>query len=335
MLSELNNFLEFSIHNQTAFAPFSININKQLKAVGNAVGVIEFVPFQSQAEQRKSKSIVLSCGVHGNETAPIELLNNMITDIINADLEVQHNVLFIIGNLPSISGETRFVEENLNRLFHYDAKNDTLEARRANELMQIVSAFFERKTKERLHYDLHTAIRPSKNEKFAVYPFIFGKPYDKRQLAFLSACDINTILLSQAPTGTFSCYSSSQHNAHSFTMELGKVMPFGENDMKKFLAIDKTLRNLISAQDVRLPKYEECPLEIYNVNQTIIKQQEDFALHFDADAPNFTAFPKGSVLASETQHVYHAQIDGEAIVFPNADVPIGQRALLTVVPYEI
>jgi succinylglutamate desuccinylase len=38
------------------------------------------------------------------------------------------------------------------------------------------------------------------------------------------------------------------------------------------------------------------------------------------------------VLASENGKDYIAEHEGEAIVFPNANVAIGQRALLTVVP---
>ena len=66
--------------------------------------------------------------------------------------------------------------------------------------------------------------------------------------------------------------------------------------------------------------------------QVINRNEEQFTLHFDDDTPNFTDYPKGTVLASETGKEYVAEQDGEAIVFPNAKVAIGQRALLTVVP---
>lgn len=334
MLSDIQNFLEYSLSNQTSFEPFSFKLNNHLEVTGPSPGVLQIAHLDTK-QNDKRKSIVLSAGVHGNESAPIELIDSIISDVLNERLAVKHNVLFIYGNLPSIVQQQRFVEENLNRLFHYQEKSDTQEAKRANELMQIVSAFFERKASERLHYDLHTAIRPSKNEKFAVYPFMHGRPYCKKQLSFLSACDVNTILLSQSPTGTFSYYSSSQHNAHAFTLELGKVRPFGQNDMSKFSVIDQTLRTLIAENDLALPRYEDCPLEIFNVNQTVIKHKDDFALHFDDAAPNFTSFDADAILASETDTVYRAQVDGEAIVFPNADVPVGQRALLTVIPYDI
>jgi succinylglutamate desuccinylase len=187
----------------------------------------------------------------------------------------------------------------------------------------------------RLHYDLHTAIRPSKNEKFAVYPFLHGKPYSKSQLALLSACDVNTILLSQSPTTTFSYYSSVNHGAHAFTVELGKVMPFGENDMTKFTALKATLLSLIRDISPKFAEFAKCPIEIFTVNQVINKHFDDFILHFADDTVNFASFSKGDILASETNTQYLAQYDGEAVVFPNANVAIGQRAILTVIPHEL
>jgi len=56
----------------------------------------------------------------------------------------------------------------------------------------------------RLHYDLHTAIRSSEIEKFAVYPYLHTRSWSKQQLAFLESCDIEAVLLSNQPAGTFS-----------------------------------------------------------------------------------------------------------------------------------
>ncbi len=282
-----------------------------------------------------TKSIILSCGVHGNETAPIEICNRLIQQILNGDFVTPHRVLFLFGNIPAIHIGKRFVEENLNRLFTKPVTSKSLEAKRAETLMQVVDEFFKPAHKHKYHYDLHTAIRPSKNEKFAVYPYLHGGKHSKEQLAFLSACEINTILLSQTPTTTFSYYSSKQHGAHAFTVELGKVMPFGQNNMHKFAKVTKQLTLLLANTDLILPGFEECPLEIYTVNQVINKQHSDFTLHFKDDLANFSTFKKGTVLATQSGNTYIAQQNGEAIVFPNADVEIGQRALLTVIPYEL
>ncbi|MDT0594142.1 succinylglutamate desuccinylase [Glaciecola petra] len=287
---------------------------------------------------KHAKSIVLSCGIHGNETAPIEICSQLVTQILNQSLLSKHRILFIFGNIDAMNKGVRFIDENLNRLFvrtNAPVLLNTYEKVRADTIKHIVDSFFNGPQSEKIHYDLHTAIRPSKHEKFAVYPFLHGREYDLEQLAFLSACDVNTILLSQSPTGTFSYYSSFYHHAHSFTVELGKVKPFGENDMRNFSAVKKQLIALLSKEQVLLKHYNDCPITVFKVNQVINREHENFSLGFSENIANFTEFDKGDVLAIENGTPINATHNGEAIVFPNAEVAIGQRALLTVIPCEL
>lgn len=300
-----------------------------------APGVIQFEP-----AQQGNKAIVYSCGVHGNETAPIEICDQLVEDILHQRVTLKHRLLVVFGNLKAMDTATRFVDENMNRLFCGEHANPKVpsnpERQRASLLERCVSDFYahSKVADTHYHYDLHTAIRASKNEKFAVYPFLHEREHDKGQLAFLAACGVRTILLSQEPATTFCYYSSVTHHAHAFTVELGKVRPFGENDMCRFAEAKASLYALATKEDYS-PEYEPENTVLYTVNQVINKQQADFVLHFDDDTPNFADFSKGTVLATETGKIYKALVDGEAIVFPNANVAIGQRALLTVVPTKL
>ncbi|NVK55449.1 MAG: succinylglutamate desuccinylase [Alteromonadaceae bacterium] len=295
-----------------------------------APGIVEITP-ATQAD----KLIVLSCGIHGNETAPIEICSDMLDEIISGSITVQHRVLMIFGNLPAMNTGERFIDENMNRLFSGAHKiGSSPERQRAKLLEDTVGQFFAKAqgNKEKLHYDLHTAIRDSKNDKFVVMPFLDdGRLPSAKQFGFLAACGVDTFLLSSAPTTTFSYFSSHQYKARGFTVELGKVRPFGENDMRSFAAARASLTALVSEPDFA-PAARMSELLIYKVNQVINRQHLDFTLHFADDVPNFTDFKQGTVLASEPGAQYVAQYDGEAIVFPNARVALGQRALLTVVP---
>lgn len=303
-----------------------------------APGIISFTPLNPGG-----KDIVLSSGVHGNETAPIEICDDLVVALLTGKLNASHRVLFLFGNLPAMDIGERFVEENMNRLFsgaHSRGPgliND--ERKRAKTLEDAIRGFYAQGDKlgqnYRCHYDLHTAIRTSKNEKFAVYPYRHGKPWKTSQLCFLLACGVNTILLSNGPTTTFSYFSSNEFDADAFTVELGKVRPFGQNDMNRFEQARKTLTALISEPELELPEYNEADFDIFTINQVINRTKEDFRLNFDDDTPNFTDFPVGYVLAEEPGTVYKVQQQGEAIVFPNANVALGQRALLTVVPTRI
>ena len=248
--------------------------NTQSNVTVSDTGIILFEPL----ERASTKDIVLSSAVHGNETAPIEICNELIQKLILGELKLTERVLFLFGNPASMNIGQRFVEENLNRLFSGGHSIDqgqgagliNKERHRAVALENAVKAFFEAGSKlsenrERFHYDLHTAIRGSKNDKFAVYPFRHGSPWKKSQLQFLLACGINTILLSHSPTTTFSYYSSNEFGADAFTVELGKVKPFGENDMEEFAKVRHVLTAFISGQDLDLLSYSADDFNIFEI----------------------------------------------------------------------
>lgn len=338
-LIEQGNFLALSRTQPELFStPHQFDLENNTHVNISDAGIIAFSPENSVAHA--TKHIVLSCGVHGNETAPIEICDELVRKILTGEITLAHRVLFLFGNLPAMDIAERFVEENMNRLFsgaHSAGEGcNNSERRRAKVLEEAVNNFFSKAQADegKYHYDLHTAIRASKNEKFAVYPYLHERNHSEGQLAFLAACGVKTILLSENPTTTFSYFSSHYHQAHAFTVELGKVQPFGHNDMSRFAEAKDAITRLIT-QETFAPEVDMSSLDIYRVNQVINKHQEDFKLHFDDDTPNFTDFKKGTVLASETGENYVAEQDGEAIVFPNAKVAIGQRAMLTVVPTEL
>jgi succinylglutamate desuccinylase len=352
-LQQSGDFLSLTLtHEWSMPAPFTFDVKHQAsnttcKVTVLDTGIIAFEPHKATS----TKDIVLSSAVHGNETAPIEICNELIQQLILGKHPLAQRVLFLFGNPASINISERFVEENMNRLFSgahsldqgHGAGLINKERERALLLENTVRDFFEQGEREsntsvkrqRAHYDLHTAIRGSKNDKFAVYPFRQGKPWKKEQLQFLLACGVSTILLSHSPTTTVSYFSSNEFDADAFTVELGKVMPFGENDMKKFSQVKETLTSLVTQESLSFKSYDESDFDIYEIFQTINRTGQQFDLNFSDDVENFTDFPKGFVLATDDGIEIKTQQEGEAIIFPNADVAIGQRALLTVIPTSI
>lgn len=356
-LQTTGDFLHLTRSHELFMAAFDFEVEcakKSSKAKVSVLdtGIIIFEPLNHTS----SKDIVLSSAVHGNETAPIEICSELIKQLILGELHLENRTLFLFGNPPSINIGQRFVEENLNRLFSGGHSQDqgqgegliNQERHRALLLEKSVKDFYENNALkegrtegyaaakcERFHYDLHTAIRGSKNDKFAVYPFRHGKPWVKEQLQFMLACGINTILFSNSPTTTFSYFSSNNFNAHAFTVELGKVKPFGENDMANFASICASLKSLISGQPLVLAEYNKDNFSFFEIDQVIDRHHQDFALHFSDEVENFTDFPIGTVIATDGSKKIKTRKQGEAIIFPNANVAVGQRALLTVVPVDI
>lgn len=333
VLFEQQDFLAQTLANPTNSLPFeqrTLDNGTQIRLLDT--GIVEV---ESAAPQ--GKNIVLSCAVHGNETAPIEIVNQLLNDILSGSVVCQHRLLLLMGNPQAMVAGTRGIEENMNRLFSgaHSKGVDSLnrERTRAKQLEQAVKSFFEAGEGERFHYDLHTAIRDSKREKFAVYPFRHGKPWRKEQIRFLAGCGVNTILLSHSPTTTFSYFSSNEFGADAFTVELGKVKPFGQNDMSRFEACLAQLRLMVANEPLMMPGLSESV--VFDVAQVINKHSEDFRFTFSDDAANFSEFAPDTVLANEDGNAIRVGDKAESIIFPNANVAIGQRALLTVVPTEI
>ena len=328
---------------------FSFTVKHQINHTTSKVTVLDtgLITFEP-VERPTSKDIILSSGVHGNETAPIEICAKLVQQLILGELELAERVLFIFGNPAAMNIAERFVEENMNRLFSGGHSIDqgagagliNKERHRALLLENTVRDFYLAgaelsDSRRRYHYDLHTAIRGAKYDKFAVYPHTHGKTRKTEQLQFLNACGVNTILLSNAPTTTFSYFSAHQFDADAFTVELGKVKPFGENDMSQFAQVQSTLEKFISGQSLNYPAYDENGFNIFVISQIINRTAENFRLNFSDDVENFTDFPIDYVLAYDGENEIKVKQHGEAIIFPNAQVSIGQRALLTVVPTSL
>lgn len=333
-------FLALSLANPVKLTAQKFLLANQTEVEIHDTGIIAFQP----ANTNTTKDIVLSCGIHGNETAPIEICAELVRDILQGTLTLQQRLLVIFGNLPAMLAEKREITENLNRLFsgHHSLGDAAMnpERLRAKAIEDYVSLFYQKTAKsetqrQRILYDLHTAIRGSRFEKFAVYPFLHGKPWHKDQFEFLQTCDVTTILLMHTPASTFSYYASNTHGAHSFTIELGKVRPFGQNDMARFIKVRQSLRDLVSLAAVATKPFVESDFALYHVSRAINKQTDAFRLNFASDVENFTSYPVGTLLATDGEIEHKVEQEGEAIIFPNANVAIGQRAMLMVVPTTV
>ncbi|MEZ5228861.1 MAG: succinylglutamate desuccinylase [Acidimicrobiales bacterium] len=296
-------------------------------------GVLTIEPLEGAASVHTS--LVLSAAIHGNETAPAEMLDRIVHDLATASLVPGVRLLAILGNPQAIVAGTRFVEENLNRLFSgvHEQRNHA-EARRAALLEHAVGEFFAAAPPQhrRLHYELHTAIRASQLERFAVFPF--GQPVDDEQLDFLRRADIHGILLDNGPSTTFSYFSSNRWGAESMTLELGRVSPLGANDPSRLAAIDACLRAVVRDgwPSPSLPPIVSDP-QVFEVEHELLRTHaSDFLLHVADDAPNFSLIEPGHRITSDPDGGIIIDGPGRRIVFPNPQVPVGQRVGLVIAP---
>lgn len=273
-------------------------------------------------------SVLASAGVHGDETAPIEMLSMLVADIANGRAPLAARMLVILGNIDAMRAGERYIEDDLNRLFSGRHANlrDSREAPRAAELERAALAFFDDAAHPKWHIDMHTAIRASVFEQFALLPHT-GAPLARAMFDWLRDARLQAVLLHREKGSTFTHFTAQEAGALACTLELGKVRPFGENDLARFAASDAALRRLIAGAAAS----ERAPLRVFTVVAQIDKHSERFVLNVASDVPNFTAFPAGTELARDGEYCYRVSHDEERIVFPNPKVKPGLRAGLMVI----
>ena len=293
-------------------------------------GVLQFEPAVSKGDA--TRSVLVSAGIHGDETAPIELLSLLIRDIAQGRVRLACRLLLILGNVQAMRESCRYIDDDLNRLFsgRHAALPQSHEAPRAAALEHIAKAFFDDASKApgaRWHIDMHTAIRASVFEQFALLPHT-GAPLSRSMFEWLRDARIAAVLLHTAKGDTYSHFTAEACGADACTLELGKVRPFGQNDLSRFAGADHAVRQLVAGEQGD----DSLPLpRVFTVIDQITKQSDAFELLLAADVANFTPFERDTLLARDGDYRYVVRHDEERIVFPNATVKPGLRAGLLVV----
>lgn len=330
----LDDFLAFTLAGDAPAAPGGVCAGGAVRWQWLGDGLLAFEPDAAAGAARAS--VLVSAGVHGDETAPIELLSMLVRDLASGALPLACRLLVALGNVPAMRAGTRYLDDDLNRLFsgrHAQAPASR-EAPRAAQLEAAAAAFFAASPAggARWHVDMHTAIRASVFEQFALLPYT-GTPPSRAMVEWLGDARIAAVLVHTAKASTYSHFTAEHCGALACTLELGKVRPFGQNDLTRFAPADRAVRRLVSgapddADDAssrpRLPR-------VFTVIDQITKQSDAFELFVAADVANFTAFPRGTVLARDGDYRYAVRHDEERIVFPNPTVKPGLRAGLLVV----
>lgn len=297
-------------------------------------GVIELAP-AAWPDARPLSSVFVSAGVHGDETAPIELLSRMLADIASGKVPLACRLGIVLGNVAAMRAECRYIDDDLNRLFcgRHAQLPDSREAPRARALEEAATRFFADATaagddtRLRWHIDMHTAIRASVFERFALLPHT-GKPPTRAMFDWLADARIEAVLLHTAKGNTYTHFTAESFGANACTLELGKVRPFGQNDLSRFAGADHAVRALVAGTSER----GAAPMpRVFTVIGQITKQSDAFELFMADDVANFTAFEQGTLLARDGDYRYTVAHDEERIVFPNRTVKPGLRAGLTVI----
>ena len=289
-----------------------------------AEGVLEIDP---PAGHDSGFDLLLSAGIHGDESAPVELLGRLLHDIAACRLQPSARLLLVLGNPAALRRGERFVECDLNRLFGgLEPSASGPEALRAVELELQVELFFGRAERRRLHLDLHAAHRASRLASFALRPWNAQRPTRER-LAGLQAAGLQALLLQDGPSASFAAFSSSRCGAEALTVELGPGTPAAP--------LEAWLRALIEGREATLGG-DPAALTLFRVARELVKRSDAFRFHPHAAPENFSELLPGSLLAEDGDgRSWLVEEAGARIVFANPRVANGQRAGLVVVPVAL
>jgi len=297
-----------------------------------APGIVTIIARQRMAGAARA-SVLVSVGVHGDETGPIDMLAQLLDALSLQPSSLAVDLMVCVGNIDAIAAARRFIDADLNRMFN--ARRAALayaaEAARADVIMDATAGFFAAAgaaaAAVRWHLDLHTAIRPSLYPTFAVVPELIADAPKAALVGWLGAAAIGAIIMNRQSAGTYSYYSAEQHGAAAATVELGQVGALGQNDLSLFADAGSALDALLRGAHAGARGQPH----VFRVAQEIIKHSDDFSMAFGRDTRNFTALPAGAVIATDGATIYRVGHAEELVVFPNPDVRVGLRAGLMVV----
>ena len=276
-----------------------------------------FIPGNTKTN---SVGIIISCGVHGNESGPIATCNALLDLVKSNQLSLSHPLLLVFGNPRAINANKRYLDFNLNRLFGNSVEGGS-EAQRARQLEQACHRFQQHCTQILWHLDLHSTIKPSCIERFALTP-VTRAEYQLPWHALLSAGGFHGLVRQTRRANTFSQYTHDQFGSESFTLECGSLQSDTHQADPELL---QWLVTMVSAATVPRTQDVNTSLRTFQVAEEIIRHSDAFQFVIDEQEPNFSAHPKGSLIFTDQDGSFYSEGERYSL-FLNSKVEVGQRA---------
>ena len=258
---------------------------------------------------KPGKTVAIFCGVHGNETAGITVVEQLEKELV-----VEAGTVYLVHANPSaIAQGVRLVNVNLNRLFlRQDVTTPTYEHHRAAELMDLLDEC------DAL-LDLHSypaPIAPDKAVPFAIcetpaFPIaaLFDVPIVVSGFTAAEKGGSDGYMFTNDKIGI--CVELGANERPDLFLNLG--MNVAQTFLARFGCIKTIETSIVRAQKrLELAKFYK-------------KTSSDF--HFVKPFQSFDRLEVSEPIAIENDHVIQAE-ESSYIIFPNETRPIGVEVFI-------
>ena len=265
--------------------------------------------------------IIFFAGVHGNEHAAIEALEQIFETITQQHIPIKGKIVAIAGNLTAISKSVRYIDEDLNRIWTKGRlaalKNspsygvdDTIEKSEQREIYNLLHQYIHNTEDQIYIIDLHTTSSISK-------PFvIIGDTVRNRRFAMNFHVPI-LLGLEERVDGTIIGYTSDMGH---ITIALESGQHDDRNSVLNHISatwVILTNAGCVSASQVpgfqkhirRLQQVSKHLSKIYEVRYRKGVSEED---HFRMEPgfQNFRPIRKGELIARDRNGDIYSHLDG-------------------------
>ncbi len=289
-------------------------------------GVLSIEPLTDQGLD----AIIISTGVHGDEVIPFRLIDIWLQQATQQNLQINRPLLLILANPAAVQAGSRFVRHNMNRLFSRQkvaaqlTTSGDAEHQRARQLMDEVENFITRHP-QGLHFDLHSTIKPSDEDRFAIVPVDCANRDLSSLVAWLECFGTDAWVQNISPAAAFSSFTA-RSGYLSVTLELGQVASLDE-PVDRFLPLVHELDRLATGRQASPAQGRT--MKNFRVIEEIIRPAGEFTVDLDPFV-NFRPLTEGTVIAHTPDHEWRIGRNGDAVLFLNPSVPQGHRVGLVI-----
>ncbi|HQU74489.1 MAG TPA: succinylglutamate desuccinylase/aspartoacylase family protein, partial [Calditrichia bacterium] len=266
-------------------------------------------------------TVIFLAGVHGNEPAALEILEEIFPELENRRPQLRGRVVAICGNLGALSMGVRFIDEDLNRMWtperveamlstDHDAADASHEQQEQRAIFDALRPYLHTESGPVYLIDLHTtsAVSPPfivmgdtlRNRKFAQHfhtPIILGLEERLSGTLLHYGGHIGLICMAFEAGQHQSAVARSNHRAAVWTT-LVAAGSFSEDQVREFEPAQAILRKA----------GEGIPQLFEFTYHHLIAKNETFAM--EPGFINFEAVNKGALLARNQDGPIRSPFDG-------------------------